>query len=123
MRAGREECITLLDGSDRLLTQRRTPSLALETVQECLMRCVGNSLRYENETVRCLVYRLENLEEYIRTDFQGCCLERLGEAEEHALLVHMGRGVEIAERVARGGGGQRQQHFTSSSSTTTTTTR
>ena len=120
MRGGREECITLLDGPDRFLTQRRTPSLALETVHECLIRCVGNSLRYENETVRCLVYRLENLEEYIRTDFQGCCLERLGEAEEHALLVHMGRGVEIAERVARGGGVQQKR---SSFSNTTTTTR
>jgi hypothetical protein len=97
-------CVALLDQPDLFLTLRRTTALAHETIMETLMRAQQSGARYDEETMRRAVMSLERLEGYIQTRFCGC-QPRPGEEEAHALLVHMGRGVEVAEIVAR-----RRQH-------------
>jgi hypothetical protein len=94
-------CMAVLDAPDRFLTQRRTTALAHETLMEALVRSQREGGRYDEDTRRCCVWLLERLEQHVQMYYDGCPTHTTDEAQEHALLVHMGRGVELAERRAR----------------------
>jgi hypothetical protein len=99
-------CDALLDQPDGYLTMRRTTALAIETIHEALVRAQQSNATYEKETMACVVRTLEELERHILIRFSGCPAQH-GASEELALLVHMGRGMEVAERIAKHGTGFR----------------
>jgi hypothetical protein len=104
-------CVVLLDAPDHFLTQRRTTALARETLMEALVRSQREGGRYDEDARRCCVWLLERLEQHVQVYHNGCPTHATNEAQEYALLVHMGRGMELAERNARARGS-----FSSSSS-------
>jgi hypothetical protein len=95
-------CVALLDLPDRFLTMRHTTALAHETLLEALLRLQQQGgARYDEDVRLCCIWQLERLERHLRTRFKECPGHTTSEAQERALLVHMGRGVELAERCAR----------------------
>jgi hypothetical protein len=80
---------------------RRTRALALATVYEALVQAQNDHvMQHEQETMQFIVRRLEVLEARIMTLFVDCPQQH-GEAEELALLQHLGKGVALVERVSR----------------------
>lgn len=97
------ESLRLLDGSERWLYGRhQTRALALATLQEALIQAqYDHVMAHEREAMHRVVGRLERLETLLYTGALARCSDTADTEEARcALLVHMGRGMELLQRVA-----------------------
>ena len=95
-------CLALLDQPDRFLTMRRTTAQAYATIYEAIIQAQERleGMRHERAEMCWVIAMLEDVERVIGKRYDGCP-PRHGETEEQALLMHMGRGVELMARVAK----------------------
>jgi len=87
------EAIMILDGQQRLLSERRTTALALATLSEAMLR-MQEGRAYAAEARERILRILEALEASVASSFSS---EDDADHRHHHqldLLVHLGRGVE-----------------------------
>ncbi len=73
----------------------------MATLYEALAQAQQDSMPHEQADMAVVVRGLERLERLIATRFDGCRVRGDGGMETRALLTHMGRGVELAELIAK----------------------
>ena len=105
-KAQQEECLlALLDEPDHFLSMRCTRALALATVREAMMQALcDHGMQHEQASMLQVVDVLERLEMLLQLSsrFKNWRDEE-SEESQCALLRHLGRGIELMQRVASRG--------------------
>ena len=93
-----EEAIALLDQPDCFLSQRRTPTLALTTLNEALLKTqYDRTMKHERDSMQRVIARLEKLEARLLLLTESATKNKKKDDDEikEALLRHTGQGIRL----------------------------
>lgn len=97
-------CLRLVD-SDQMMREHATRALALATLQEALIQSqFERTATHERDAMGAVARELEYLETRLyAAPFASCTDAPEDEDARRALLLHLGRGIELLQRVATQG--------------------